>query len=562
MSQHKLQLASGIFCVQLGLGLLVSVASKYCLGAAALILGQGLTQVTCQSIIFASLIVSAISMYLYYRKAVALPSICVVLIYVICLYFATFIRDTSVDGQGYHFLAIYSLAHGWNPFHGAYHLPVELAPTGEFLWIVAYPKAAWIASAIDYSAGWPIEAVKGQTTVLLLASFFSALGLLLQLGYSRLSAAIIAVAAAANPVTLTQLFTRMVDGLLASSILLFIVFAVDWIHSRRTAALIGMAAATVFAINLKFSAIPFFGVFFIFICLARYKEFGTASAVFSASIFVSFGILATLVLGYAPYIDNLVNHGHPFYPIMGHDTVDIITMNYPEVFRNMSTVDRLFFSLFAETHSGFSGEPYLKLPFYVSWSGLRYAGIPDTRIAGFGPLYSGALLASVAAALRIVALRNWNKKVTYGVFMAAALLFSVAIFPESWWARYVPHFWLVPAVFAALAVSLDDRPSRVLGGIVLVTMILNAAAVFATSIWLDLKRDDAVDAQIVQMRSEGGRFCVSFELALARLDLFRSAGLSVTPIPQPMKCAGSVGLASYGPDLSGGEVCQCAAPAR
>jgi hypothetical protein len=561
-SKLHLEMPLGIFYIQLGLGLLVSVTAKYCLGATALILGQELQPTICKLIIASSLIISYFSIYSYYRKAAALPSILVVLIYIISLYLATFIRDTSVDGQQYHFQAIYALAHGWNPYHGAYHVPVELAPLSEDLWVVVYPKAAWIASAIDYSAGWPLEAVKGQTTILLLASFFSALGVLLELGYTRLSAVFVAVAAAANPVTLTQLFTRMNDGLLGSTILLFVVFMIDWVRTKRSVALIGIAAATVFAINLKFSAIPFFGLFCVFSCLAWLNESGTASAIFSALILLSFGALATLVLGYAPYVDNFVNHGHPFYPLMGHDTVDVIDEQYPDIFRRMSTIQRFFFSLFADTHSGFATEPYLKIPFSVSWSGLRYAGNPDARIGGFGPLYSGALLVAFAAALRILALRNWSKKVAYTALAAGALLISVAVFPENWWARYVPHFWLLPCISAVLAVSLDDRPARFLGWAVLVTMVLNATAVFATSVWLDIKRDRAIDAQINQMRSEGGHFCVFFELAEARLYLFRNAHLSFTPVPQPMTCAQSEALVGYGPDRTGGEVCRCSAPAE
>ena len=135
-----------------------------------------------------------------------------------------------------------------------------------------YPKASWIKSAIDYSAGWPLEAAKGQATTLLLASFFSALGLLLELGYARISAATVSIAAAANPITLTQLFMRMIDGLLATTILLFVVFMIDWIRSKRLMPLIGVSATIIFAINLKFTAIPLFGLFCAFYCLAWYKD--------------------------------------------------------------------------------------------------------------------------------------------------------------------------------------------------------------------------------------------------------------------------------------------------
>jgi hypothetical protein len=551
-----------VFFIQLGLGLLVSVAAKYVLGAAVLIVGQGLSPEICQAIIIASLTISILSVYCYSQHNIVFVGILVISLYAASLAVMVLIRDTSIDGQEYHFQAIYALAHGWNPYYGPYRLPADLAPLPEIPWAMFYPKAAWIASAIDYSAGWPIEAAKGQSAILLLAGVFSAFGLLLELGYSRLISAVIAIAVAANPVALTQLFTRMNDGLLAENILLFIVFTIDWIRSKRSVSLIGVAATVAFAINLKFSAIPFFALFCAFSCLALYKEFGIASAIFSALMLFCMGALAILVLGYAPYVRNLVEHGHPFYPLMGRDAVDIMEGSNPEIFLEMSAMKRLFFSLFAETHSGFASEPHLKIPFSVSWSGLRYAGNPDPRIAGFGPLYSGALLTAFAAAFRILTLRDWsNSRVIYPALTATAILISVAVFPENWWARYVPQLWLIPAVAAAAAMSLDDRPARFLGWVVLATMVLNSTAVFATSVWLDVKRDMAVDAQIDQMRSEGGPFCVFFDSAQARLDLFRKAHLAVTPVRQAMMCAQAEGLAGYGPDRTGGEVCRCVLPA-
>jgi hypothetical protein len=547
--------------LQLGFGLLIGVVSQYCLGAALLIAGLALTRYLSLAVIITSTIISVIAVYVYSSRNFPLVILLLILFSFISLGIAMLLIDTSIDGQEYHFHAVYALAHGWNPYHGTYHITSKLDFFPENQWTIFYPKASWIVSAIDYSAGWPLEAAKGQTTTLLLASFFSALGLLLELGYSRISAAMVSIAAAANPITLTQLFTRMVDGLLATTILLFVVFMIDWIRSKRLMPLIGVSATIIFAINLKFTAIPFFGLFCAFACLAWYKDSGAVSATFAALIFFGVGAVATFVFGYAPYVDNLINHGHPFYPIMGHDAIDIMEglENTPQIFYGMSKAGRFAFSLFAETHSGYATEPFLKIPYSVSWSGLRYAGNPDARIAGFGPLYSGALVTALAAVFRLLTLRDWDKKMAYPALIVAAAVLSVVFFPENWWARYVPQLWLVPAIIAAVAISRVDRPARALGWVILATMLLNSTAIFATSIWLSVKRDVAVETQITKIQSGGGSFCVFFDSAQARLVQFRKAHVPVTLMRQPMTCPGSEELAGYGPDRTGGQVCSCAA---
>jgi hypothetical protein len=185
--------------------------------------------------------------------------------------------------------------------------------------------------------------------------------------------------------------------------------------------------------------------------------------------------------------------------------------------------------------------------------------LADARIAGFGPLFSGALVTALAAVFRLLTLRDWDKKMAYPALMVAAAVLFVVFFPENWWARYVPQLWLVPAIIAAVAISREDRPASALGWVVLATMLLNSTAVFATSIWLSVKRDVAVETQITKIQSGGGSICVFFDSAQARLVQFRNAHVPVTLMRQPMACPGSEELAGYGPDRTGGQVCTCAA---
>src|SRR5262249_31707763 len=72
-----------------------------------------------------------------------------------------------------------------------------------------------------------------------------------------------------------------------------------------------------------------------------------------------------------------------------------------------------------------------------------------TRFGGFGPLFS---LALVLAAAGLVARKSGGKvKALAPAGLVAALLAATLIHPAAWWARYVPHFYLVPLVFVVVA---------------------------------------------------------------------------------------------------------------
>jgi hypothetical protein len=251
---------------------------------------------------------------------------------------------------------------------------------------------------------------------------------------------------------------------------------------------------------------------------------------------------------------NWLEHGHIFHPLLGANRVDIMQA---ETLRGLAPVQRFFFALFAETHSGFATEMRLKVPFTFSWEELRHAGGSDIRIAGFGPFYSGGLVIALGVAAMLLWYKWKDERVRWAALVLAAVVTSAAILPENWWARYVPQLWLVPVVFAAAALALKDRKLTIAGWCIVGTMLLNSAVAFSSNVWLTAKRHRAVNAEIEQMRKENGRYCVYFGAAQSRLILFRYAGLDVRPIARQNACANFVELASYGPDRQGGAVCHC-----
>ena len=122
---------------------------------------------------------------------------------------------------------------------------------------------------------------------------------------------------------------------------------------------------------------------------------------------------------------------------MGTQAVDIMQQsassgfsNTPAALRDMSPVERFFFSLFSETHSGFETGPHLKVPFTVSVSEIRTVGGVDVRLGGFGPFFSGAILLAAVCTVMIWFRSPKQNNVTLGL-----LLIAFAMSRKSLWER-------------------------------------------------------------------------------------------------------------------------------
>ena len=530
------------------------MAAPFVLTAVYLAVGGQLGSISAPILLAMSFMATLGAMALFGSGNLVLPGLALLAIYVISIAVAGALYETTIDGQDYHFQAVHALSKGWNPFHQGYETPDDLKPIPPHSWVVFFPKAAWFPSAIQVASGLSVEAAKNQGLLLIVSCFFSLLGLLLKLGYAPIASIALSLCASANPVATNQIFSRMTDGPLAASLLLFGTFAVLWVKLEDRRAWLGMAAALAYGVNLKFSAVPMFGVACAFVCLACCRRGDYSRVLATGGMLATIGIVSIVVLGYAPYVRNWLEYGHIFHPLMGANRVDIMEA---ETLRALTPVKRFFFSLFAHTHSGFATEMQLKVPFFFTWEELRYAGGSDIRIAGFGPFYSGALVIALGVAVVLGRYKWRDERVQWAGLLLAAVVASAAILPENWWARYVPQLWLVPVVIAAAALALPNPRLVIAGWCIVVVMLLNSTVAFSSNVWLTAKRHHAVNAQIEQLRRQSGRYCVYFGAAQSRLILFRQAGLDVRPIERQNACSDFVGLASYGPDRQGGQVCRC-----
>ncbi|MFN3314713.1 MAG: hypothetical protein ACK46Q_14780, partial [Hyphomonas sp.] len=482
---------------------------------------------------------------------------------VLAFLIASLLHDTSIDGQHYHFQAAYGLAEGWNPLRGGREPPV-IGDTMT-LWALHYPRGGWVFAGNLLAAGLPLSTLKAINFLLLFAAAALVAGTLIRLGFSALFAALLTAAAVLNPVITSQLFTGMNDGLFGLCLIIFTAALAVWIRHDEAPALIAALAAMILAMNLKFSAIPILFILSAFTCLATFLVSRHRRTLHIAAALFGSAIVGVIVLGWSPYVQNYLDFGHVFYPIMGPNAVDIMTgampelENTPKVLEPLSPAGRFLFSLFSQTHSGYETTASLKIPFFATPAELRAAGDVDTRLAGFGPFFSGIVLLAIVCAVTIALNAKRRNPVTLGLlFTAAAMLLSVLLMPQNWWARYVPQFWLAPACIAAAAITLPRLPVQIFGTLIALVMLLNAGLTTASGLWLTTKRSAAVNEQINTMANTDQSYCVYPDMVHSRLYLMREAGIQVQYAPRgTLTCSAPEEIAGYGPDRHGGQICLC-----
>lgn len=424
-----------------------------------------------------------------------------------------YVYDTSFDGQGYHVLASSSMRSGWNPL---YH-----PDFADSIWVVYYPKGAWLTAAAISTLTGHVETGKALNLISMFAAFFASFGGLLQLasfrnrgyGFLRLlPALLIAVCSAANPITLVQLFTNYNDGLIASLLLALVGSAVSYALSGNRKALAIAAIATVFLVNIKFTAIAYAGLICFWLIVAVIARHWTnRKAVLhefrrvlfripvkrAVIVLLGSGVIGLLIFGWNPYVINTVKHGHPFYPLAGKDKIDIMTENSPDDFIGKNRLKTFLLSYTSKTEDAATPRTSHRAELWpIPWNDFHNVNV-DTRVAGFGPLSPWILIGSAVLCLLTLAFR-WRIGVV-SALLAAALLTTVFINPEPWWARYVPQLWLVPLLFVTAAWVSKQPVVRIAGLLLLIVCMADAYKSGDFILRAALKQSGEVKAQLHEL---------------------------------------------------------------
>lgn len=422
---------------------------------------------------------------------------------------AAHIYDVSWDGLGYHQVAAIRMAQGWNPLTDPRGLTLHTFPK-RVEWITSYPKGAWIPEAAFYKVFGHIEAAKALNSLVGVAAALLTFGLCLNLDRTKpLAAVAFAVAAAACPVGIVQASTFYVDARLGYLLLCAVVgIALLCRLGPRAAlptAIVALSLALVSTTKLTglvYACVVAAGIGVAVMFLKRF-------AAWRRPLFAAIAAIAAaaLLIGVNPYVTNAVLHQSPFYPVAGPGARDLLAKQIPPNLAHADPASRLLVSAFAAVQNTEEPQPtHLKVPFSLQRSELRVFRSPDVRVGGFGPLFGGLLILSLATAALVARdLRRQRDKVAaVAIGLAVLVIISALAGQQTSWARYVPQVWAVPLLIAGAATYGDaSRARRGLATAILTVALANSALVAWGAASGQITASRHLRAEIAELRATG-----------------------------------------------------------
>jgi hypothetical protein len=415
-----------------------------------------------------------------------------------------FVRDTSIVGRHYQGESVFQLVAGWNPLR-SHALPSSIA--SPYLYTNTYGKALWQLQAIAIRSGATFEQAKVTGVALVAASLLIGFAYLRRIGLARWSALVVAGLLACNPISMAEITTHMVDGALASLLLIVVLLVLlDLAGEAAVAVVPALVAALVLLVNAKATgvvlAIIVAGATSL-VALARSspRRFGTWRLPLYVAGAIAGGVVA---IGYNPYVTNTIRNGNPFYPAVGKDSHDLLRPVEVGRMQGASSPVRLVYSVLARSGGGTS----IKLPFDTTLSEFNaFRKVSVVSFGGFGPLYSGVLLLA-ALATAIVLVRRVRRRqplgsVTVALFVvcACSVVASFAI-SASFVSRFAPQLWMIPVLACTACLVAHDRArsARWIAVVALALLLADGVVVAGASLDGQVRRSRVQNENLARLR--------------------------------------------------------------
>lgn len=424
------------------------------------------------------------------------------------------IYDVTGDGNTYHKLAIGSMKNGWNPVYesskdftrqeGNVFDPAE--ENMNTLWVDHYSKGTEIFAAVIYAFTGNIESGKIYTAIFMYIVFGIVLSYLAEHKKMNIIASLaISTLLVVNPITLVQMGNYYIDASLG--LMLYLIFysmivqCDDSVKIDKKETLFIMASAIIWGINIKLTGIVFVAIFcavgYFYLLYRKYKESKEAflkELKIQTIFYVVVVIMAVVIVGYTSYFKNLLFFGHPLYPLYGEGAVENIgTKEAPKSFAEKNRLETFLISIFSKgenvSASHYEGDnpivPELKIPFTFTKEEVENYNIPDIRMSGFGPLFSGIFILTIIGTVGIII--NLIRRKKYSVLIPYLLLLGtmsliILIFDGNYWARYITFIYVTPMfVLYGLLKNTKDKMKTILGIAFTLIIALNTALIIKIS---------------------------------------------------------------------------------
>ncbi len=431
------------------------------------------------------------------NKKIDIVSIFVSIILPIITIFSSFFfcdnyYEYTYDGNSYHKSTVGYLANGWNPvyqkmeeFDRNSKFPLYVKENS-YLWGNHYAKASHMFSANVYAFTNNIESGKSINLICIIMLFSFLLAILIYKKQNLFFSILFSLSVVSLPTISTQFLTNYVDILVYIFFFLtvciwYMIVSKDNIINENSV-LFCYFMILVISINIKFSLFGYVGIYslmyYIYLIIrsknAEQRKFLKKLTIIS---FISV-IIGVFVVGLSVYPKNMLEHGHPFYPIRGNNKVEIMTQNQPDYFKNKSNIEKFVIATFSEAKNisaSSKEEAKYKIPFQIKKGEIDETYAADLRISGNGVLFSG-ILSLVLIVLIIYFFKNGFKKDIFSQFCFLSMLFSIFMIitiSESWWARYFPQLLLI--IFLPIIIIYNSKYNyfKVLAYILIILILVN-----------------------------------------------------------------------------------------
>lgn len=421
-------------------------------------------------------IIINIALYKEHKKEIIILCLIGICIVVISILVCGYSFDWGYDSNTYHKSVAGLLADGWNPLKMTFY---EFASKYNFLqditepWYDSYPKATEIFQAVIYSLTNNIEMGKAYNIISIFSAFFICYSYIDEIKYlKKIDSIFLSIICAMNPVILIQSLTAYNDGFLWELVLLFGV-ALVYITLENTGKYKDLSFYIIFAtvslgLNVKYSGLLFFGMLGISIFL--YEIYKVLSGKMQTDnlrqhFWVLLGAVLSglLIIGSNSYIINIFRHGNPLYVMVGKGAIDIITPQTPIDLVDKPGAVQFLMSLFSKAGGSGQGAGFdLKVPFTFIREELSMVTRVDTRLGGWGVLFSGIILICIPI-IFFLTKRFWkvyHEGICVSILVFSLMVLQIIFVPGMFWARYFCMIFYMPVYTVLLCLLYYRRNNK------------------------------------------------------------------------------------------------------
>ena len=413
--------------------------------------------------------------------------------------------DVSWDGQWYHQDAIIKIYNSWNPMHSTRISNYEVIDSE--MWIQHYPQASWYLQASILDITDKIQSAKQINLILMFSVLFLGYYTLTQIidFVSKIVALLCSICLALNPVACYQLNSFYVDGQSAMLLTIYLLLLVQLYKHKSLLLYILLAGVFIYGCNIKFTNLVYIPIFTLsFYLLDLYKS---RKINYRISIYFSFIYIITIFyVGYGSYGRNIIENGHPFYPLMGKNNFAnvVADVNKSANFINNNRFENFVLSNFS--YPKYSRKPNnseFRIPF-TKTEYFQYSRT-DSEIAGFGAIYSDILIILILITFLPLTYYIKNYRKYYQTLLLLLTIIISTIINSEMFVAICNNFYkisfLLPIIVLILTYNYKFKSLKIMSVIIFIALIINSYFILERQYKHQIEVKSVIDQEIQYLKT-------------------------------------------------------------